>query len=291
MKARCFPKNNYLSIYDKGKTFRFQIEDDLPITELEYPEFYDIKITNKCSGKCPWCYQDSTEEAEHFDDILKKTEAFFGIMDNNQKPFQVAIGGGNPNEHPDFVALVRYLHSIGVTPNYTTNGMGLDETVLAATAKYCGGVAVSAHPHLEEYWKPAIVELCRIPKLVVNVHVIISDYQSIDELHNIYMTYRDAVKYFVLLPYEAAGRAPEKDIDFTYLEEILNRLGPGELSQMAFGAGFYEWLLDKPYPMSLYEPELMSKYLDMSTMKLYKSSFDLTEVSLPGVLHEAALCS
>jgi hypothetical protein len=30
--------------------------------------------------------------------------------------------------------------------------------------------------------------------------------------------------------------------------------------------------------ISLYEPEIMSKYIDLTTMKCYKSSFNLTEV-------------
>lgn len=39
--------------------------------------------------------------------------------------FQVALGGGNPNQHPDFIEMLEYTRSKGIVPNYTTNGLGL----------------------------------------------------------------------------------------------------------------------------------------------------------------------
>lgn len=227
------------------------------------------------------CYMGSTPEDNHFDNIIGKAQKFFGNMSINERPFQLAIGGGNPNEHPDFSKFIEYIDSIGITPNYTTNGMGLSEEVLDSTAKYCGGVAISAHPHLEEYWKPAIDKLCAIERLVVNLHIIISDKESIDYFSDIYNAYSDKIKYFVLLPYEAMGRATPKPIDLEYLSIVLDNID--DISKVAFGAGFYEWLKTKDYPTFLYEPELLSGFLDMSNMKLYKSSFHLEEVPLPKV--------
>jgi MoaA/NifB/PqqE/SkfB family radical SAM enzyme len=53
--------------------------------------------------------------------------------------FQVALGGGNPNQHPDFIEILRLTREdYGIVPNYTTNGRGLSDTVLEATRRYCG---------------------------------------------------------------------------------------------------------------------------------------------------------
>ena len=59
---------------------------------------------------------------------------------------QVALGGGNPNEHPDFADILRLTRrNYGIVPNYTTNGNGLSPLVLDASAEHCGAVAVSAY--------------------------------------------------------------------------------------------------------------------------------------------------
>ena len=76
IKTRCFPKNNYKSIYFNGKTMRIALDPEKPIIDLEYPEFYDIKITNKCNGKCNYCYQDSSQFYGDVD-VLPKLKAFF----------------------------------------------------------------------------------------------------------------------------------------------------------------------------------------------------------------------
>jgi len=264
-------KENYSAIYINGKTIRIAIDKTKPIVELEYPEFYDVKITDFCTGKCPWCYQSSTPLGLHFEDIIGKCKQFFGTLTENQKPFQVALGGGNPNQHPDFIELLKYLYSIKIIPNYTTNGIGLSEDILKATNKYCGGVAVSCHPHLEKIWKEAIESLKKY-KVKINLHIIISDKESIQYLQKIYEQYKDEIDYFVLLPYSAQGRARNKKINYDELTKFMKKV---DNSKIAFGANFYKYLKNNQdiIKVSLYEPEIMSKYLDLSTMKIYKSSF------------------
>ena len=60
IKTREFPESNYRGIWYEGKTIRIALDPKKPITELEYPEFYDIKITGKCEGECPWCLDGET---------------------------------------------------------------------------------------------------------------------------------------------------------------------------------------------------------------------------------------
>ena len=57
----------------------------------------------------------------------------------------------------------------------------------------------------------------------------------------------------------------------------------GSPADIAFGANFYPFLCQTPdrFKVSLYEPEIMSAYLDLEDMKIYKSSFS-NELKLVG---------
>lgn len=273
IKIRKFKESNYKGIYLNGKTLRLALDPSKPITELKYPEFYDVKITNKCSGNCPYCYQDSKQNDVHYKHILSKTVMFFHPMNTNQRPFQVALGGGNPNEHPAFIQLLKTYDALGITPNYTTNGIGLTKEILEATEKYCGGIAISCHPHLTTIWKEAVQNIKKYD-IVINLHLIISDKESIQDFVKIFKEFKNDVEYFVLLPYETQGRATKKEIEYELLDKTLEMLNS---KQIAFGANFYEFLkvYGKKFDVSLYEPEIMSKYLDMKDMSIHQSSFNL----------------
>lgn len=85
--------------------------------------------------------------------------------------FQVALGGGNPNQHPDFVEILNYTRSKGIVPNYTTNGRGLTDDILAATRRNCGAVAVSAYPPYRE--TAETISLLTSNSIKTNVHFIV----------------------------------------------------------------------------------------------------------------------
>lgn len=281
LKTRTFPESNYRAIWYNGKTIRIALDPKNSITELKYPEFYDVKITGKCRGNCPWCYMDSKPEDEHYANVVEKIKEKFGPMDSNERPFQVAIGGGEPTESPEFFDVLKIFYELGIQPNYTTNGMWVtrEDTfkgdMIENTISYCGGVAVSCHPHLKKYWEEA-AEWYSNSDIKLNFHIIISDKESIDDFVNIYEQWKDKVDYFVLLPYGTQGRAQEKAIDWDYLVERI----PKEQKQIAFGANFYPYLKRGGHniKVSLYEPEIMSKFIDMSDMKVYPSSFNLIEI-------------
>lgn len=278
LRIRVFPESNYRSVYINGKTLRTVIDPKKPIVELKYPEFYDVKITSRCTGGCPWCYMDSKEEDGHVVDAVEKIKDYFGPMNMNQRPFQVAIGGGNPNEHPDFPEILRTFHELGITPNYTTNGYGLSDEVMEATKQFCGGVAVSCHPHLNEVWTKAASKLIGAGVRTA-LHHIISDDESVDRMLNIADKW-SGVDYHVLLPMIQQGRATQSCEASTYLFDRLKELPWHRMKKVAFGAKFYEDLCRRKdqFPVSLYEPEVMSKFLDLKDMHLYGSSFEASAV-------------
>ena len=281
LKTRVFPEHNYKAIHMNGKTIRIALDSTKPITELKFPEFYDVKVTGKCFGNCPWCYQDSKETCEHPVNALEKFNKFFDALSENEKPFQIALGGGEPTESPEFLLIIVSCWEKGITPNYTTNGMwtrypNISKLIIHTTKKYCGGVAVSTHQHLEKYWRSALEKYLR-NKIFTNLHIIISDKTSIDNFIDIYNEFTGRVKYFVLLPLTAQGRTKEASIDWEYLKEKII----GSPKDIAWGANFYPYLMKDPkrFNVSLYEPEIMSKYLDLETMKIYPSSFSNTPIN------------
>lgn len=298
IKTRVFPESNYKGIYHNHKTLRIALDPTKPITELKYPEFYDVDIfetmNGLCRANCPWCYLKGNVNGKCVEDAAQRITDYFGPMTDNQRPFQVAIpGSGELFEHPDWENILKAFYDLDIVPNYTTNGMwSLPLTgesnndfvlrvnnVLDATIHYCGGVAISCHPHLLKYWSEA-ADYYSSAGIKLNFHNIISDRESIDTFIEIYNMWKDKVEYFVLLPHGNQGRAEgsNKTIDWEYLISKL----PEDQSQLAFGANFYPYLLEGKHniKVSLYEPEIMSKFLSLDKMELHNSSFSLNKVEL-----------
>lgn len=283
MKIRILPECNYKGFYLDGKTIRIALDPNKDISELTYPEFFDVKVTSQCGGNCSYCYQNSLQSAENQKGIVQKFLQYFSKFDKNQMPFQIAFGGGEPTAHPEFLELLRACKSIGVTPNYTTNGMWVgynnSSEILETTKEICGGVAVSTHPHLDRFWHAA-ADRYLDADIHTNLHVIIGDKTSIDRFAEIYNRYKGFIKYFVLLPLSAQGRSTEVFKDWEYLSSKID----GSPADIAFGANFHPYLSKDVgrFNVSLYEPESMSAYLDLETMKVYKSSFSTEERIIGG---------
>jgi organic radical activating enzyme len=275
IRIRSFPEKNYKAIYFNGKTMRLTYDPNKPIEDLDYPEFYDIKLTGRCYGNCPWCYQDSTKDGKDYEAVNQLT-GFFGSMTENQKPFQIAFGGGETTLHYQFHEIMRLTREFGISPNYTTNGMFIHSDgcmkIIETTKKYCEGVAISCHDHLKSFWEPC-AELMLRYNLFLNFHNIIGDRQTTGKFLEIYKKYSGRIKYFVVLPLINHGRAKENIVDFDYFFDKIALFD--DISNIAFGANFYPELQKrKNIKVTLYEPEIMSKYLDLKDMNLYPSSFN-----------------
>lgn len=221
------------------------------------------------------CYASGNPKGKHYSNIVNKIRSYFGSLTPNQRPFQVAIGGQQePLEHPEFWDAVREFKSLGILPNYTTNGVLFDRTTLELTKELCGGVAITLHPHLERHWRRALA-LCNEYGLTPNIHFIISDAASVERCAVLYNDLKGGVDNFVLLPYMNVGYAAKnpKELALVALESWVNTIY--QERKVAFGANFYEWLKGMKWNTSLYEPEVVSGFLEMDDpIKFYNSSFD-----------------
>jgi MoaA/NifB/PqqE/SkfB family radical SAM enzyme len=284
IKIKCFPNNNYRAIFnsENGQTIRQKFHSNLPYKPLEFPEILDISLGTKCFANCSFCYTSAIKNGENYENVVEKIENFFGKQSENERPFQVAIGGGGePTLHPKFVEVLKSFHGLGIMPNYTTNGMHLNNKIIKATKKYSGGVAVSCHPHLTKVWEKAI-DIFIENKIKTNLHIIIGEKNSVDYFLNIYKKYHKKIDYFVLLPYQSVGRAKKIEVEKEW-EKLFEELKKFKnFSNIAFGALFYDYFLKnkkilKFINISIYPSEDLSGYLMLNNEKLIirKSCYNL----------------
>lgn len=138
------------------------------------PELMDISITNWCDKGCVFCYKSSTRHGSHM-----ALADYKRVIDEAAEmgTHQVALGGGNPNQHPNFDEILEYTWEKGIVPNYTTNGRGLTDAILETTRKNCGAVAVSAYAPYEE--TAETIRRLTDRGIKTNVHFIV-DSESVD---------------------------------------------------------------------------------------------------------------
>lgn len=92
------------------------VEDDQDHFTYDFPENFDIKITDWCDGCCPYCHENSTVNGKHGD--LRAMEPVFRSLHAGT---EAAIGGGLANAHPDFEWMLHVLKEQGVIANLTIN--------------------------------------------------------------------------------------------------------------------------------------------------------------------------
>lgn len=176
--VRRFPRQHYKTVFNPSTGFFVRVEDpgyQEPFWAAEGPELIDVAITNHCERACARCYRKSGPRGRHmsvsdYREVLKQASELL-VM-------QAALGGGNPNEHPEFSEILRMTREdFGIVPNYTTNGSRLSDGIIEATAVHCGAVAVSAYEPYGEA-RSAITRL-KSAGIKTNLHFVL-DAESID---------------------------------------------------------------------------------------------------------------
>jgi molybdenum cofactor biosynthesis enzyme MoaA len=128
--------------YKTGAKLRFSFDPNIVVTKSSSPELVDIKITNKCSKGCSFCYQGSCVEGKHasLDDVTMISD----ILRDSQIP-EVAIGGGEPTEHPDFAQILHRFGYNKIVPNFTTATLNWvkDKFILKSVKENVGAFAFS----------------------------------------------------------------------------------------------------------------------------------------------------
>lgn len=107
-----YKNGNYtVKILNDGTKIRETLEDEfIP----SFAENCDCKITDKCDGGCPFCYEGCTPNGKH-GDILN-----YKFLDTLHPYTELAING-NDMSHPDLIPFLRKLREKKVIANLTVN--------------------------------------------------------------------------------------------------------------------------------------------------------------------------
>lgn len=270
---------NYFATFDGRNTVRYSTDGGEIQSQLK-PEILDISICSKCFANCPYCYTSALKTGTIYESVVEKINDLFGNLPLEERPFQVALGGeGEPTLHPEFVNILKSFYNLNIVPNYTTNGMHINDSIIEATKKYSGGVAVSAHPHLNKVWKNAVNRYIQ-EDIFTCVHLILGNPEEETLFYsNLNWCLDNEVNCVVVLPYQEVGRGKkvqDKELVWKkfFSSEYLS-------DRIAIGALFYAFLLKEELnvPFEIYHPEVFSGYIIMDdTYKtIRKSSYDLTE--------------
>lgn len=150
-----YQNGNYqVSIYDDGTKIR---GNDLDSLIPCFPENIDLKITDYCDAGCLYCHENSTKEGLHGN----LNQPFIETL----QPFtELAIGGGNPLDHPNLIPFLKGLKERKIIANLTVNQIhfernqeyvemlanenliyGLGVSMIKATDKFCD--LISKYPN------------------------------------------------------------------------------------------------------------------------------------------------
>lgn len=110
-----------LGVYKNGNYRVILLDDGTKIRETNDDEFIpkfsencDCKITDKCDGGCPFCYEGCTPNGKH-GDILN-----YKFLDTLHPYTELAING-NDMSHPDLIPFLEKLKERKVITNITVN--------------------------------------------------------------------------------------------------------------------------------------------------------------------------
>lgn len=167
---------HYRTVFDQRTGF-FVRKEDLgwpePTWSADGPELIDLSITNFCERGCDFCYRDTKRNGAIYMGIDEIVDVVSQAQDCGT--LQIALGGGNPNQHPQFIEILRIIREHNIIPSYTTNGDGLSNEVLSATADYCGAMAISFYPPYDEGYYEGLLTRIKEFGITVNLHVIINN--------------------------------------------------------------------------------------------------------------------
>ena len=144
---------------ETGAKVRIRFDDRAPLPEhvsnlpSSRPSLVDVKITDQCPFQCSYCYQASLPTGKPASLL---TIARVATMLGKAGVMEVALGGGEPTLHPDFVSVLTVFEQNGIVPNFTTRNLAwlrkdeLASTILGKTGSFA--VSVDSLDEAKKAW-------------------------------------------------------------------------------------------------------------------------------------------
>lgn len=206
MLRRDINEYHFLADPKTGITFRWgkTLDDDPSFAPV--PELADISISNHCSKGCSFCYKNS-----RINYSFMSVEDYCFVLDTLCHPqygsvFQVAIGGGEPLEHPQLYEILDSTIERGIVPNITTNGLFLNESAVNKLSSRVGALAISVTDILSI--DPSVMSILHGHNVKTNIHFVLSSRnlsQALQIVNGEFNHLISAVNSIVFLTYKPAG--------------------------------------------------------------------------------------
>lgn len=249
-------------------------------TKTSRPELVDIKITDWCGSNCSYCYQGSTVEGSHASvqnmvTVIERLAAA-GV-------FEVALGGGEPTAHPEFINILRWFCEAGIVPNFTTKQAAVTNRLWPEIAQYVGAFAYSAETSAQIM--RAHQNLTDVPSSSVVLHKVMG-LNGRDEFVNYMRTAHSIGWKVTLLGYKTTGRgklAVHEDYGW-WIDAINDLIRAGECPSFSIDtpmAADYNGLMPVDSRMFHTREGAFSAYIDAVSMEMGASSFDPSEMLSP----------
>ncbi len=198
---------NFVADGESGVTMRWgKTFNDDPY-RAPIPELVDISISNHCTKGCTFCYRDSIPNnvfmsLEDYEYVIKSmNDTKWGNV------FQVALGGGEPLEHPNFIDILKITRRYNIVPNFTTNAMHITKEVAKEIKPLVGAVAVS-FPNIKKIPKSKAQILIN-EGIRTNIHFILdkkSIKQGIEILKGEHNELLEGFNSIIFLTFKPMGR-------------------------------------------------------------------------------------
>lgn len=268
---------HYKTVFSRKTGFFVRLEEDgydEPFWSEDGPELLDLSITNYCERCCDFCYRQANPSGKHIS--LKDVEAIV----NQAKEcgvLQIALGGGNPNQHPNFIEILRIIRENNIVPSYTSNGEGLTSEILEATKQYCGAMALSLYPPYERYDEK--VKRIADYRIKLNLHVILKN-DTIDLLASWFKeppTWFADINAVIVLNYKPIGGSQDMMVrDRERLKAFYENASSCQSVKIGFDSccvpGIVTWMNANPALIDSCEAARFSAFIS-EDMKMYPCSF------------------
>lgn len=271
------PKQHYRTIFNKRTGFFARKEDtgfDEPFWSKDGPELLDVAITNYCEHGCEFCYRQSNRNGKHLsiDEMKVIVE-----QAKNAGVLQIAVGGGNPNQHPQFIEMLELIRAKGIVPSYTSNGEGLTDKILSATKQYCGAMAISLYPPYDEIER--ITSRIKFFGVKLNVHIILKT-DTIEMLTEWFMNppaWFENINAVIVLNYKPIASSKELMVtNKEQLRDFYSAVSNCSAVKVGFDSccvpGIVTWMNVNPSLIESCEAARFSAFIS-EDMKMYPCSF------------------
>ena len=158
-----------LGTYKNGNYSVKILSDGTKIRETNADEFIpsfaencDVKITDKCDGGCPFCYEGCTSNGRH-GDILN-----YKFLDTLHPYTELAING-NDLSHPDLVPFMRKMREKKIILNMTVNQIHFERHFDTIKEWIDNGLIYGLGVSLKEPTDEFVEKVTQFPNAVIHV--------------------------------------------------------------------------------------------------------------------------